>query len=70
MAEGSKGNGVKIAIVVVLFAAAGAYFWYSTRGSSTPPPSAADRVSDEVRQQNEQYQKEMEQMPEEVIGGA
>ena len=70
MAEGSKGNTVKIALVVVIFAAVGAIFWYSTKGSSTPPPTAADRVSDEVRQQNEEYQKQIEEMPEEVIGGS
>jgi len=70
MAEGSKGNTVKIALVVVIFAAAGAIFWYSNKGSSTPPPTAADRVSDEVRQQNEEYQKQIEEMPEEVIGGS
>ncbi|MCA9273630.1 MAG: hypothetical protein KDA31_11370 [Phycisphaerales bacterium] len=70
MAEGSKGNGVKIVIIVVLLAAAGGVYWFSTKGSSTPPPTAADRVSDEVRQQNEEYQKQVEQMPEEVIGGS
>ncbi len=74
MAEGSSkggGNGIKIALVVALLAAAGGIYWYTTGGSGGKQPvSAADNVSDEVKQQNEQIQKDMENLPEEVIGGS
>ncbi len=54
MAEGSKGNTVKIALVVVIFAAASAIFWYSNKGSSTPPPPlpTASRMRSASRTRN------------------
>ena len=69
--SGDKGKTIKIVIIVVLFAATGYFVWANYGGGGKKQPvSAADRASDELKQQNEEYQKKMDAMPDEVIGGS